>query len=196
VDRTPGANPIRQNLDNLNEAGSLYGAIIYQKAPVIMRHLEALLGEGSFPGRAARVSRGAQIWQRDLDRFDRDPRSPHADGSARVEPGVVEQPGRPTITTELTVHRRPHHPPCLQAARPLEPWSDLPQQLRVVLGNASAGALLVPLEGEMAEASDAVGMPAPALCCRTVRGGAMETSSSTRHHSPICRRRCRSSRIL
>ena len=48
VDRTPGANPIRQPLDNLNEAGSLYGAIIYQKAPVIMRHLEALLGEDNF----------------------------------------------------------------------------------------------------------------------------------------------------
>ena len=39
---------IRQPLDNLNEAGSLYGAIIYQKAPIIMRHLEALLGEDSF----------------------------------------------------------------------------------------------------------------------------------------------------
>ncbi len=48
VDRTPGANPIRQQLDNLNEAGSMYGAIIYQKAPVVMRHLEALLGEDNF----------------------------------------------------------------------------------------------------------------------------------------------------
>ena len=48
VDRTPGANPIRQLLDNLNEAGSMYGAIIYQKAPIVMRHLEALLGEDNF----------------------------------------------------------------------------------------------------------------------------------------------------
>jgi aminopeptidase N len=40
VDRTPGTNPIRQPLENLNEAGSLYGAIIYQKAPVVMRQLE------------------------------------------------------------------------------------------------------------------------------------------------------------
>src|SRR5215204_4196082 len=32
VDRTEGANPIRQRLDNLNEAGSMYGAIIYLKA--------------------------------------------------------------------------------------------------------------------------------------------------------------------
>jgi len=44
VDRTAGANPIRQPLDNLRQAGSLYGAIIYQKAPVVMQQLEALLG--------------------------------------------------------------------------------------------------------------------------------------------------------
>jgi aminopeptidase N len=45
VDRTDGANPIRQPLANLNEAGSLYGAIIYQKAPIVMRQLEILVGE-------------------------------------------------------------------------------------------------------------------------------------------------------
>jgi len=44
VDRTAGANPIRQPLDNLQEAGSLYGAIIYHKAPVMMRQLERLMG--------------------------------------------------------------------------------------------------------------------------------------------------------
>ena len=48
VDRTEGANPIRQDLDNLNEAGTLYGNIIYNKAPVMMRQLEALLGEEAF----------------------------------------------------------------------------------------------------------------------------------------------------
>ncbi len=48
VDRTPGANSIRQGLDNLNDAGSLYGAIIYQKAPIVMRKLEALVGKDQF----------------------------------------------------------------------------------------------------------------------------------------------------
>src|ERR1700692_1400016 len=32
VDRTPGANPIGQKLENLNAASSLYGDIIYNKA--------------------------------------------------------------------------------------------------------------------------------------------------------------------
>ena len=44
VDRTAGTNPIRQTLDNLKDAGSLYGPIIYQKAPIVMRQLEQMLG--------------------------------------------------------------------------------------------------------------------------------------------------------
>jgi aminopeptidase N len=48
VDRTDGANPIRQHLPNLNEAGQMYGAIIYNKAPIMMRKLEKLIGEDLF----------------------------------------------------------------------------------------------------------------------------------------------------
>ena len=48
VDRTGGANAIRQRLSNLNEAGTLYGNIIYNKAPIMMRHLENLIGPSSF----------------------------------------------------------------------------------------------------------------------------------------------------
>jgi aminopeptidase N len=48
VDRTAGTNAIRQPLENLREAGSLYGAIIYQKAPVVMRQLEERVGEPTF----------------------------------------------------------------------------------------------------------------------------------------------------
>ena len=48
VDRTAGANAIRQDLPNLNEAGQMYGAIIYFKAPIMMRKLEKLVGETRF----------------------------------------------------------------------------------------------------------------------------------------------------
>ena len=48
VDRTEGANPIRQHLPNLNEAGTLYGGIIYNKAPIMMQQLELLLGAEAF----------------------------------------------------------------------------------------------------------------------------------------------------
>jgi aminopeptidase N len=48
VDRTTGANSIRQPLDNLKDAGSLYGNIIYHKAPVMMQQLESLMGKIQF----------------------------------------------------------------------------------------------------------------------------------------------------
>lgn len=47
-DRTKGTNPIRQKLDNLKNAGSLYGGIIYNKAPIMMRQLEGAIGEKAF----------------------------------------------------------------------------------------------------------------------------------------------------
>ena len=47
VDATQGTHPILQPLDNLNQAGLLYGAIIYSKAPVVMRHLELKEGEAA-----------------------------------------------------------------------------------------------------------------------------------------------------
>ena len=48
VDRTAGANAIRQPLANLQEAGNLYGNIIYHKAPIMMRQLELVMGEIPF----------------------------------------------------------------------------------------------------------------------------------------------------
>ena len=44
TDRTEGTHPIKQRLDNLDQAGMLYGNIIYGKAPVVMAKLETLLG--------------------------------------------------------------------------------------------------------------------------------------------------------
>ncbi len=45
VDRTMAANPIQQKLDNLADAASMYGTIIYHKAPIVMNQLEHLMGE-------------------------------------------------------------------------------------------------------------------------------------------------------
>lgn len=47
-DRSLGTHPIRQQLANLKDAGSLYGAIIYNKAPIMMRQLEATMGAEAF----------------------------------------------------------------------------------------------------------------------------------------------------
>jgi len=45
IDRSKGTHPIQQSLDNLKNAGTLYGSIIYQKAPIAMRKLERRMGD-------------------------------------------------------------------------------------------------------------------------------------------------------
>ncbi len=93
VDRTDGANPIRQELANLNEAGSLYGAIIYQKAPIVMRQLERLIGRRRVSRRPARVPEGARVRQRDVARSGRRARRAHAGGPRGVEPRLGRRAG-------------------------------------------------------------------------------------------------------
>lgn len=48
VDRSRGSHAIKQELQNLSNASSLYGAIIYKKAPIVMMQLENMLGDSVF----------------------------------------------------------------------------------------------------------------------------------------------------
>jgi aminopeptidase N len=103
VDRTEGANPIRQPLDNLAEAGSLYGAIIYQKAPVVMRQLELVAGDTVFREGVREYLRahafGNAGWNEFVAEMDR-----RVPGDLRAwSRAWVEEAGRPTIHTDLTV---------------------------------------------------------------------------------------------
>jgi aminopeptidase N len=105
VDRTPGANAIRQQLENLDDAASLYGAIIYQKAPIVMRQLELLMGEESLRAAVRRYLRehafGNAGWP-DLVAILDDLTPLDVRAWSRV---WVEEPGRPTIVAE----RGPDH---------------------------------------------------------------------------------------
>lgn len=47
-DRTEGATPIRQALDNMRYAGLVYNNIIYNKAPVMMSKLVEVMGKDAF----------------------------------------------------------------------------------------------------------------------------------------------------
>ena len=106
VDRTAGSNPIRQQLANLNEAGQLYGPIIYQKAPIVMRQLEATLGEQPFRDGLReylkRYAFGNATWL-DLVRI-LDARTP--ENVAAWSRAWVEERGRPEFTTALATDAR------------------------------------------------------------------------------------------
>ena len=88
VDRTAGANPIRQPLDNLNEAGTLYGAIIYQKAPIVFAHLERLIGEETLRDGLREYLAAHAYANASWRGPDRDPRRPDGRGPGRLEPDV------------------------------------------------------------------------------------------------------------
>jgi aminopeptidase N len=103
VDRTAGTNPIRQPLDNLKDAGTLYGAIIYQKAPIVMRQLESMLGQSTFRDGLREYLQtyafGNATWLDLIAILDR--RTP--DDLAAWSRAWVDERGRPIVTTELTV---------------------------------------------------------------------------------------------
>ena len=58
IDRTDGTHPIAQELTNMNHASLLYDNIIYDKAPVMMRMLEEVMG-------APEMQTGLQKYLRD-----------------------------------------------------------------------------------------------------------------------------------
>jgi aminopeptidase N len=103
IDRTEGANSIRQELDNLLNAGTLYGAIIYQKAPIVMRHLEQLIGEDTFRSGMQEYlesfSYSNATWPDLIAILDR-----KSDQDLEVWSRVwVEEPNRPTVQTEVDI---------------------------------------------------------------------------------------------
>ena len=48
IDETQGTTPIFQNIRNLKDAKSAYGAIVYQKAPAVLKQLNYFLDEDTF----------------------------------------------------------------------------------------------------------------------------------------------------
>ena len=163
VDRTAGANPIRQELDNLREAGTLYGAIIYQKAPIVMRHLERLLGEETMQaGLRAYLDRfrfGNAAWPDLIAILD----ELSSDDLSSWNRAWVEEPGRPDLAVEaqydssgrierLVVTQRDPR------GRPIQ-WN---QRVDVLLGfDDTVHVFPVRLDAAAVDIPDAVGFPRP-----------------------------------
>ncbi len=162
VDRTAGANPIRQPLANLEEAGQLYGAIIYQKAPIMMRQLETIVGERAFrDGLREYLERyrfGNATWL-DLVRI-LDARTP--ENVAAWSRAWVEERGRPEVTAALRIERGRIARLTLAMSDPLRRGLVWPERLRIGLGYADrVREVPVYVNGRTTRVRDAEGLPAP-----------------------------------
>ena len=163
VDRTAGTNPIRQHLANLNEAGQLYGAIIYQKAPIVMRQLETMLGEQPFRDGLReylkRYSFGNATWL-DLVRI-LDARTP--ENVAAWSRAWVEERGRPEFTVAVSADARGRiSSMTLTMTDPLKRGLVWPQRMRVALGYGDTVRLLpVAVTGRVTQIPAAIGLERP-----------------------------------
>ena len=163
IDRTAGTNPIRQHLANLNEAGQLYGAIIYQKAPIVMRQLEMMLGEQPFRDGLReylkRYAFGNATWL-DLVRI-LDERTP--EDVAAWSRAWVEERGRPEFSVSIAADGRDRLSlMTLTMADPLKRGLLWPQRIQVTLGYDDAIRLLpVTIAGRVTEVPGAAGLPRP-----------------------------------
>jgi aminopeptidase N len=163
IDRTPGTNAIRQRLDNLDEAGSLYGAIIYQKAPIVMRQLETMLGPGPFQtgvqGYLRAYQYGNATWPDLIALLDE--RTP--EDLAAWSQAWVEEPGRPILRTELHVTSGRIEKLAFIERDPVQArgrhWT---QQLQVAVGLANGTRTLsVRVASGTTDVPDARGLEAP-----------------------------------
>ncbi|HET9370420.1 MAG TPA: M1 family aminopeptidase [Vicinamibacterales bacterium] len=162
VDRTEGANPIRQDLANLHEAGSLYGAIIYQKAPIMMRQLERLIGEDAMRDGLREYLKahafGNATWSDLVAVLDAKTPTDLVSWSR----AWVEEPGRPTIRTEIETAGGRITRLAFRQEDPRGRGLLWPERLQVEIGGANGvRSFDIALNAQTTEVRDAIGLPAP-----------------------------------
>jgi aminopeptidase N len=163
VDRTAGTNAIRQELANLDEAGQMYGPIIYQKAPIVMRQLELIVGPRRFRDGLReylkRYSYGNATWL-DLVRILDDRTSENITDWSRA---WVEERGRPEFTTSVQLSAKGVLDAIMITQRdPQNRGLIWPQRLRVIVGfDDSVKELPVYLTQATTSVKGAQGLPAP-----------------------------------
>ena len=100
IDRTDGTHAIAQPLENLNHASLLYDNIIYDKAPVMMRMLERMMGPAEMQNGLSRYLNehycGNASWDELIETLDQE--APAA-GVRQFSEVWVKQKGMPTIHT-------------------------------------------------------------------------------------------------
>ena len=168
VDQTAGTNSLWQKLANLDQAKSNYGAIVYNKAPSVLKQLNYLVGEGAFQKgvRQFLVSRAYAnaTWQdllssvgtaagRSLDEFGENfmvrPGMPIVEQHLAVANGRIQR---------LDLAQRPAQP----SMSGTKPW---PMRTEIILSYPDRSPVTLPVElrAQTTEVTAARGLPAPSF---------------------------------
>jgi aminopeptidase N len=166
VDQTAGTTPLWQELGNLDQAKSAYGAIVYNKAPSVLKQLNHLVGEPAFKGgvRAFLTTHayGNATWSDLLNAIGRAGQRPLREfgehfmlrpGMPIIEPIVTVRDGR---ISRLTLRQRPAQ----AAVSGMGAW---PMRTRVLLAfpDGKTERLDVDLAGLNTDVPAARGKPKP-----------------------------------
>ena len=165
VDRTEGTRPLYQTLANLDQAKSNYGAIVYNKAPAVLKQLEYLVGDEAFRrGVRAFLQRHAfanATWRdllgavgtaagRSLERFGRD---------------FMLRPGLPVVEQRLAIRngRIARLSLAQRPARALSGRGAWTERTEVLLAYRDRPPVRIPLElgDSVTEVTKARGLPGP-----------------------------------
>ncbi len=167
VDQTKGTRPLWQELANLDQAKSNYGAIVYNKAPSVLKQLEYLVGDTAFQGGVRRFleqhAYGNADWRdllgaigaaadRPLDGFGRD--FMLRPGMPVVEQRLTPRDGR---IARLDLVQRPAQTLSGDGA-----WTERTEVLLFWRGRPPA-RIPVELDGAVTEVKAAEGQPLPDL---------------------------------
>ena len=167
VDRTEGTTPIWQTLSNLDQAKSNYGAIVYNKAPGVIKQLNYLVGDTAFRNGLhdylVRHAYGNATWQDLLTSV----------GNAAKQPltkwgeAYILRPGMPVIDQHVTLVNDSlasislaQHP--AQKLSGPGPWP-IRTQVLVRYPDGRADHMLVNLTSDSTVAKFATRMPAPSF---------------------------------
>ena len=167
VDQTDGTTPLWQALDNLDQAKSAYGAIVYNKAPSVLKQLNYLVGEPAFRSGVqtflARHAYANATWKDLLTEIGRAADRPLDDFGRQfiLRPGMPEVEQRVTVRNDtiasLALVQRP--------VRPLSGPGAWPMRTQVLLAYADRPPVRLPVEltGITTDVADARGRAAPAF---------------------------------
>ncbi|NJD08984.1 MAG: aminopeptidase [Gemmatimonadetes bacterium] len=169
VDVTSGTTAVWQELPNLDLAKSHYGAIVYNKAPSILRQLEYLVGEEPFRRGVQQFLRqhayGNATWQDLLAAIG----ASAGQDLARFGEQYILRAGAPIVETELATGDDGRITSLVLRQRPAvtlpgDRGGWWPGRVRVRLGYPDAADVVldVPFTGVSTEVAAAVGRPAPA----------------------------------